>query len=489
MNRKTSSLIATFLLVMFVASILASCAPAPAPTTAAPVVQPTSPGSDPVVQPTTAVTDPVVEPTSPPAAVARDFVTWYQYDEKNQDPASDERVGNMYLAKTMPEFNAEFSGVWNWVNIPKAWDKMTAELIAAVIAGGDVPDLVELGGQQTVTYVSNGALMDLTDWAMAQSWYDDMDSGALLTCTGPDGRLYCIPTAERPHLTYVWAGHYPDGYPTTPEQFMVEAERLKQEGIYAWTYFGSTAYGGSGTGRMMFALITSFGGGYDDGQGNMLLNRPENVAAIEFLRETIEKGYNPETVFAGGFIEEDSFKDSSAAAIPTGLFGYRYINPLTAPDGTQYDTGSSDDMIAAIADGQVVMRPMFAPEGQTPGCNMDIQGFGIPTGAKNVEAAHDYINWIMADADRNVEFVLGPGAGFPALKSIQSHPEMQIPFYQQAAIAVNSSVCRLWSGSLQRPAEAAEMIMNVIYKLVKENPTLDIATELQKVQDEYNADN
>ena len=63
-----------------------------------------------------------------------DFLTWYQYDETNEDPASDERVGNQYLRDTIPQFNEEFDGKWNWVNRPKAWDKMTAELVAAVIA-------------------------------------------------------------------------------------------------------------------------------------------------------------------------------------------------------------------------------------------------------------------------------------------------------------------------------------------------------------------
>ena len=31
--------------------------------------------------------------------------------------------------------------------------------------------------------------------------------------------------------------------------------------------------------------------------------------------------------------------------------------------------------------------------------------------------------------------------------------------------------------------------MDVVYKLIKEDPTADIATELQKAQDEYNAGN
>ncbi len=482
MKSNLRTVFVVLILAVFATSLFACAAP-----TEAPVATMEEKATD-VVEKATEAPTAMPEPTEAVMEV-QDFVTWFQYDEKNEDPASDERVGNAYLKKTIPEFNAEFADKWNWVNVPKAWDKMTAELVAAVIAGGDVPDMVELGGQQTITYINNGALMDITDWVKAQSWFSDLEPSALAACTGPDGKIYCVPTAERPHLTYVWADRYPDGYPTTPEQFLVEAERLKGEGFYAWTYFGSTAYGGSGTGRMLYALISSFGGGYDDGQGNMELNTPENVAAISFLRETVALGYQPETVFAGGFVEEDSFKDASAGAIPTGLFGYRYINPLTAPDGTKYEKGNENDMLDAIAAGDVVMRPMFAPEGNTPGCNLDIQGYGIPTGAMHPEATYEFINWVMGDMTRNIEYVIGPGAGFPTLKSAQSDPAMQTPFYKEAAGAINASFCTNWSGSMERPAEAAEMIMNSVYKLIKEDPSLDIATELQKVQDEYNANN
>lgn len=418
----------------------------------------------------------------------QDFLTWFQYDETNEDPASDERVGNEYLRNAIPKFNADFEGKWNWVNRPKAWDKMSQELVAAVIAGNTVPDIIEVGSSSMTLYYRNGAVQDLSDWAEQQSWYATLDKGALASCTAPDGSLLCIPVATRPHLVYVWADRYPNGFPTTPEQFVVEAERIKAEGAYAWTYFGSTAFSGSGTSRMVWTLVSSFGGTFDDGEGNMYLTSPETIAAIEFLRMTVQKGYNPETVFAGGFIEEDSFKDSSAGAIPTGLFGYRYINPLKAPDGTQYSKGNQEDMLDAIAAGDVILAPMFAPEGKTPGCGTDIQGFSIPTGAKNVEAAHDFINWIMAP-EQHPAFVLGPGAGFPANLATLDQEEFQIPFYQAAAKALEKSVCTPWYGSLERREEAAEMIMNVIYKLIKEDPNADIFTELKAVEDEYNSGN
>lgn len=51
---------------------------------------------------------------------------------------------------------------------------------------------------------------------------------------------------------------------------MVEAERLKAEGLFAMIFFGSTAYGGDGASRAVWTINTSFGGTYYDDEGNML---------------------------------------------------------------------------------------------------------------------------------------------------------------------------------------------------------------------------
>jgi len=145
-------------------------------------------------------------------------------------------------------------------------------------------------------------------------------------------------------------------------------------------------------------------------------------------------------------------------------------------------------MLDAIAAGDVVMAPFFAPEGQKPGCSNDVQGLAVVSNAKNLEAAYDYINWLM-DPHRHAEFAIGPGAGFPVSKTAQQDPLFQTPFYQQAAAAIEKSACRPWFGSLERVEEAQDIIMQTVFKLIKEDPTLDIATELQKTQDEYNASN
>lgn len=482
MNRLKSILLSTVLMLVLLFGLV-GCQSGDTPA------EPETPAEEPVEATSPEETGDDAEPIEPVApAEVKEFITWYTYDQDNEDPASDERVGNEYLRKTIPEFNAEFEGKWQWTNVYKSFDKIYPELAAAFIAGGETPDLFEVGSSNLNILLNNGVLMDISEWAQGQIWFSDLDPNALELCKGPDGGLYCIPMSQRPSVTFVWADHYPNGFPKTPDEFEQEAERLKSDGIFAWTYFGSTAYTGQSATRMFWSLISSFGGSYDDGNGNMLLNTPENIAAIEFLRNTVQNGYNPETVFAGGFVEEDSFKDATAAAIPTGLFGYRYINPLTAPDGTKYEKGSSDDMLDAIVAGDVFLAPMFAPSGKAPGCDNAVQGLAITANATNPEAAFDYINWLM-DPHRNAEFVYGPGAGFPVLKAAQEDPLFQTPFYQQAAEVVAESACRPFAGSLIRVEEALETVSIVVYKLIKEDPTLDIATELQKTQDEYNANN
>lgn len=463
-------------LIVFVLilTLLAACAPA--------TEQPTQ---EPAAQTTAATNAP--EPTAVPTVEIKDVLTWFQYDANNTDSKAGEAVGNEYLRNTIPGFNKEFEGKWNWVNQPKAFDKMEAELINLVQGGGDVPDIYELFNSVNNLY-QTGSLQDLTEWAKAQSWYADLDSSAIAACTGPDGKLYCIPLAQRPQVVFVWNDLFPNGYPTTIPDFLTEAERLKAEGKYIITFFGSTDKGGSGVYRAYNTIITSFGGRYDDGKGNMLLNTPENIAAIEFIREIVAKGYAPESVFAGGFEEEAAYRDSLAASFPTALHGWKFQNNLTAPDGTKFYKGTSEDPVDAFAAGKLGLAHFPAAEGKTPGCGTLPEALAIPVGAKNAEGAKELINWLMTP-EQYPAFVQSIGGGLPTLKSALSNSVFQTPIIQQASKVVSESSCRPWFGSLTRPSEAQSLIMNAIYKVVKENPTADIAAEFTKVQEEYNANN
>jgi multiple sugar transport system substrate-binding protein len=117
-----------------------------------------------------------------------------------------------------------------------------------------------------------------------------------------------------------------------------------------------------------------------------------------------------------------------------------------------------------------------------------VSAFAIPNDAQNIEAAYDYINWIMAP-EQNADWVLGPGGGFPTLGATQAEEQFQTAFYQQAAEVVAASVCTPWYGSLERRDEAKTLVMNTVYKLIKEDPTADIAAALSAAEEEYNAGN
>jgi ABC-type glycerol-3-phosphate transport system substrate-binding protein len=478
--------------VLVVASMLLTACPAPAPQVVEKVVTQIVEQKVDVIQTVevekkvveTQVVEKIVEATAAPEAMP--IVTWLQYDQGNVDPKSDERVGNQYLRDAIPQFDKAFEGKWVWNNEFTPWDRAAAKIVAAVQASAEVPDLIDVQGAQVNNYYKNGTLQDLSEWAKAQPWYSQMDESALKMCTGPDGKLYCIPMALRPSTVFVWKDRFPNGFPKTTDEMLKEGERLKAEGKYALTFFGSTAFDGNGAGRAVWQVINSFGGGYDDGNGSLKLNTPENVAAIAWLREMVQKGYVPEIAFAGGFQEEEAFKDSSAGAFPTGLFGYRYVNPLTAPSGTKYEKKNENDMFDAIAAGDVYLAPMVAPEGNKHGCGADLSGFGIPVGANNVEGAHDFLNWILTP-EQNPAFVLGPGAGFPADKEIQATEQFQTDFYKQAAEVVAASNCKMPFPTITDGTGASVAIMNAVYKLIKTDPTLDIAAELQKAEDEYNS--
>lgn len=179
-----------------------------------------------------------------------------------------------------------------------------------------------------------------------------------------------------------------------------------------------------------------------------------------------------------------------AASFPTGIFGYRYIQPVKSPKGTQYGKDfdpTGGPMLEAIAAGEMGVATLFGGNGAPGSCGLGVSAFVIPKGAKNADGAKTYINWIM-DQKNGIEWVQKPGGGFPASKKFLADKAFDTPFYKQAAEAT-AGKCKPWTGSLNRTPDAAKLIATTFFDLIKTNPTADIAAALAKADEEYNRNN
>lgn len=476
--KKRSLIVASLTLTL---SVLTACV-APPQSSAPSQPQPTlAPGiTEPLPTDTAAV---AAAATAAPGAAGSESVvtTWYYYDQNNTDEKANERAGNFYIAKTLPLFNEAHAGQFKWENVPRDYN-LNLDLVTAVQTGGDVPDVMQFDITQLPTYLLNNTLQDV-EWVKEQSWFGDLDPQAVEACT-VDGKLYCIPISESPWLTYYYTDFYKDGFPKTPEALLQVGGELSKDGNYALTYWGNTLFDGEAAGRYFYQVISSFGGSYDDGQGNMKLNTPENIKGIEFMREVVKNGLSSESVFAGNFEEEEAFKQGKAGAFPTSFFiAVRYLNPLKSPAGKDYK-----NIEDAVNDKAVALAPFVAPEGNKPGCSLDLFGFVVPRTAENLEGSKAYINWIM-DPKNTVDWIVNAGGGFPTGTALRADPTFQTELYKQAQTVGEASTCRPWFGSLRRIPEAKKIVTNTIYDLIKAKPDADIGAELTKAEAEYNQGN
>jgi len=291
----------------------------------------------------------------------------------------------------------------------------------------------------------------------------------------------CVPISESPWLTYYWTELYKDGFPKTPEALIEAGKALKADSKFALTYWGNTAFDGEAAGRYFYQTVASFGGSYDDGAGKMKLNTPENIKAIEFMREVVKNELSNESVFAGNFEEEAAFKDGTAGAFPTGFFiAVRYLNPLKSPAGKEYA-----NIEAAVNDKAIGLAPFVASESNKPGCSLDLFGFVVPRTAANVDGAKAYINWVM-DPKNTIDWITSAGGGFPTGAALRQDATFQTELYKQSQAVSETSACKPWFGSLRRIPEAKKIITTTIYDLLKTKPDADIAAELTKAEEEYN---
>jgi multiple sugar transport system substrate-binding protein len=438
-------------LLMLVA-LLAGCA-APAAAPAAPAA-------------------PAAEGEAPAAEALGPVTLWSKFNDAN--PQNDQ---DAWLARMLEGLRAD-TGM-DITNVFQPYDQINSKLNLAVLAGGDVPDVSYMDSQYLGLYLNNGSLMDITEYVQNAPWFGDVDPAAIAACTGPDGKIYCVPSNLNARLTYYWTASYPDGFPADTDAFLAAAPALKEQDKYAMTLKVAETYGAE---SVLFSLVYSFGGRYGDEEGRVAWATPETVAAVDFVREIFANGYVPDVALASGFDFETPFKDGSAAAFGAGSWSYVYLNPITSSDGVLFDTGSAS-VADAIAAGSLAIAPPLAAPGQDPASLLLASAWAIPATSANVAGAQAFIDYQM-EADRNVDLAVSYG-GLPVITAGLENPTFAESDYWLAIAEIASAYGRPSSPLLDYD-KAMLKFSDVVVQLVQD-PGLDTMTELQKAQDELNA--
>lgn len=405
---------------------------------------------------------------------------WTKFNDQNPQNAVDR-----WIASALEDFTAETGIAAS--NIFNPYDQINARLNLAVTAGGDVPDVSYVDSQFLGIYQQNGSLMDITDYVTSAEWFDDLDPRALEACTTGDGRILCVPTTSANFFVYYWTDGFPDGYPTTTEELIAMAEDLKANGNFALT-FKAAEY--DSIERVYYNLIHSFGGRLADDDGRAVWASEETAAAMQFIRDLFANEYVPEVALAPGFDFEEPFKDGSALSFMAGSFSYVYLTPLEAPDGTLFEedipeTGFDRNAVAvgaAYEDGLLGFAPPLTAPGGEPASLILASAWAIPVGSQNVEGAQAFIDRQMT-TDRNIDFAVAYGA-LPSLISGIEDEAFDSPYWN--AVAEYQAQYAVAAPALADYDLGLTLLSDAIVRIITD-PGLDIMTELQAAQDEYNA--
>ena len=179
------------------------------------------------------------------------------------------------------------------------------EKLATMVAGGDIPDLVEMPDRWMALYSGSGQIIGLEDYLA--KW----DDAKTLTQKTLDVARYGGDTAYMiPYGFYLRAMFYNKKLlaeagvaapPKTMEEFMAAAEAVsKLDGKYGYCLRGGP---GGLNGWVMAAAAMNGTNEFFTEDGKSRMNEPGSVAGLQYLIDIYQKGYAPKDSVNWGFNE------------------------------------------------------------------------------------------------------------------------------------------------------------------------------------------
>ncbi|GAB4530882.1 MAG: hypothetical protein OHK0046_51640 [Anaerolineae bacterium] len=301
----------------------------------------------------------------------------------------------------------------------REWGDIQTQVQLAITAGEGACDLCPMEQKDVSRFVYGGGLLDITDWV--EPYVDQISAGTWESVTGPDDRIYGLPTDVGPVVIYYRRDVFElAGLPSDPESvsdmiptwedYLEVCQTIKENtGLYC--FHNSKA---NNDARHYEMMLWSQGLGYYDNEGELTVASPANVATLElmgqFWDEDLVTDFSSWTdEWYAGF---SSFDEPVASIVIAGwmeLFLPTWIAPDTAGLwGVARMPGGNAEMGGARAalDGGSVLF--------------------IPAHSDQPEAARALMEYAVLNYDNallwRTEFGL-----FPGLTEIYSDPALEEP--------------------------------------------------------------
>ena len=402
-------------LILVSALILSACQPAPVPTTEVPEQEEPAPQEqmteEPAPQEPTAE-EPAEEPTQPepaPAAASGNLLIWVQ--QANQD---------VFEQTVLPNFQEQYPDISiEWVNYPPA--DVADQMVLAIQGGTGGPDLGITENASIGRLVDLGGLMDLTDKLAP---YKDQLSEFALEEGSKDGKNYCVPWDIGPVVTFYRRDIFEAaGLSSDPEEvssmvatwdsFLETCRTIKEEtGLNCFALNKANNYG-----DYFFNMTWSQGLGLYSDEGEVLVDGPEYVAALEKLGEFWEADVVSDNL---------EWTDNWYAEMNASMDDPN-VKPVASVVIAAWMGNFLKTWIAADQAGNWGVARMPAwQEGGTRSANQGGSCAFIPEGSSNPDAAWAFIEYMLLDKDNQVK-IFEYSDYFPAYEATYTDPLFNQP--------------------------------------------------------------
>ena len=362
------------------------------------------------------------------------------------------------LQPLVNKFNQQHSDIrFEVVEAPSDSNQVEDLYTSSFLLGDSPYDIVYMDIVWTPKFAAAGWLRDLSDRLSAeeaQQYLEGDIAGGMY-----EDKLYRIPFRSDAGMLYYRqdllreAGYEP---PETFPELIEISQDLQQQGLTDWGFvWQGKQYEGLAA---MFVEILQGSGGFwvNSDTLEVGLDRPEAIAAVEFLRETITKDVSPPGVTT--YAEEETrllFQNGRSIF----LRNWPYVYSLAAD--------------SAIA-GKFAIKPMVHAVGKNSGATLGGWGLGISTSSQHPDAAWQVIEFLSSEESQR-EFILDTGF-VPSRVALFNDPKIVAKYghYPQLLEAVRSSALR---PPIAQYAQASDILQRYLSAAIANKMTAEQAMQ------------